>query len=380
MNYEKVFKIWIRIVGCFIFSFVAISVVVDPINAIGFPIVKGLNNNKCSQDQYMDVFKPYELARKKPDIVFIGTSRVYRGIKPSIIGIDDNKVYNLGLSSLSLDHMQSYLNFAYKIHQPKKVFIGVDVFNFSKNNYKNRHIGFSQQRLDSISNTSSIFYAIRDTLQLGWKPIKNTLMESHKNKNADLLFKSGWYVRDDEAPEIVLEGYYFNLNSYIDTYRKFEYTDDAIVCLENIVNEAKNRGIEVYVFFNPIGADIRNIIYLCGHGEEMKRIKQEVTNRIGKVYDFNFNNIYTENRRYYYDASHFSPKIGEFVKLDILSNKNSERMHILTPGNVNMYIDEDMRRYKSWAYKNMDYVNDMKEKIKNREKIKDGEFSVYFGF
>lgn len=380
MNYKRVFHVWVSIVGVIVAFIIVATVVIDPINAIGFPLIKGINNNKYAQDQYMDVYKPFELARKEADVILIGTSRVYRGIRPTFEGVMNEKVYNLGMSSLSLDHMKAYLQFAYKIHQPKKVFIGLDLFNFSRTNFKNRKVGFSQDRLDNINRNFSIYHAIIESLQLNKSLLKNTFVKSHKNRCASLLFSNGWYIRDDDAPEIVPEGYYYNLNDYKNVYKEFKYSEEAITCLEHIVNEAKERGIEVFVFFNPINADIRNIVYLSGHGESLADIKKQIVRRIGRVYDFNFNNAYTESRKLYYDCSHYSPKMGEYIKADILVGHETERMHILTSDNIDRQLEKDYTRYQDWVSKNKEYVNLMTEKIKSNGKIEEGEFKDILGF
>lgn len=380
MNFKKVFYIWIVIVGFVMLSLITSVVVIDPINAIGFPIIRGINNNKYAQDQYMDVFKPYELVRRDAEVLFIGTSRVYRGMKPTLTGFTDDKVYNLGFSSLSLDHMQEYLRFAYKIHQPQKLFIGLDLFNFSKTNYKNRNVGFSKERLENINGFFDWYYAVKESLQLDKKLLKETLQKSYKDKDASLLFQNGWYVRDKEVLDIVEEGYYYNLNSYVGTYKSFEYVEESLECLQSIVKEAEDKGIEVYVFFNPTNADIRNIIYLNGHGEKMSDIKKELVYRIGKVYDFNFNNAYTENRKLYYDCSHYSPKMGEYIKADILGGRTTERMYLLTTSNVDKCLIDDNVGYETWVKNNKKYVDMISVKIKNNSTINEGEFKDVLGF
>lgn len=380
MNFKKVFWIWIFLIGFAMILLIISVVVIDPINAVGFPIVRGINNNKYAQDQYMDVFKPYELARRKAEVIFTGTSRVYRGMKPTLYGFTDDKVYNLGFSSLSLDHMQEYLRFAYRINQPQKLFIGLDLFNFSKNNYKNRTDGFSKERLENINRLFNWYYGVKESLQLDKRLLTITLQKSYDDKDATLLFHNGWYVKDKEVLDIVEEGYYYNLNSYIRTYKSFEYIPESLDCLQSIVKEAEDRGIEVYVFFNPINADIRNIIYLCGHGKQLNEIKTELTYRIGKVYDFNFNNSYTENRKFYYDCSHYSPRMGEYIKKDILGGKSTDKMHILTPNNVKTYLADDRIGYEKWVNTHKKYVDKISAKIMNNSKIQKGELKDVLGF
>ena len=74
---------------------------------------------------------------KKIKVIFIGTSRIYVGMAPSLDGYADNEVYNLGISALSLVDTEKYLDFVYEIHKPEKIFLGLDFFSFRKDNISN---------------------------------------------------------------------------------------------------------------------------------------------------------------------------------------------------------------------------------------------------
>ena len=162
--------------------------------------------------------------------------------------------------------------------------------------------------------------------------------------------------------------------------QKFWYIEEAVDCLQSIVQEAEDLGIETYVFFNPINADICNIIYSRGYGEKVAKVKKVIVSRISKVYDFNFNNSYTDNRKLYYDCSHYSPKMGEYVKADIMGGQDTERMHILTADNIDRHLTEDYEGYQEWSSKNRVFVNLMNQKINNNSKLEVEEFKDIIGF
>ena len=117
---------------------------VDPIELWEAPIIRGFNHIKPKQGNFLDVFKPFQVVRHAPEIVYIGTSRVYVGFRP------EENAYNMGGSSLSLPDMRAYLRFIYSQHVPKKVFIGLDLFQFGRENMMRKREGFSQERLDTL--------------------------------------------------------------------------------------------------------------------------------------------------------------------------------------------------------------------------------------
>ena len=87
--------IFIVIGICLLFT---ILYFVDPISIWGMEKINGFNHYKIHQREYLDVFKPYEVERIQPNIVWIGSSRVFVGFQMN----EMEKEYNMGTSSLTL--------------------------------------------------------------------------------------------------------------------------------------------------------------------------------------------------------------------------------------------------------------------------------------
>ena len=135
MKNRQLVLLWLFIVGVGISIFWGTLIVVDPLGIWHFPIIKGFNNYKVSQPAYLDFFKPYEYRMVKPDVVFLGSSRVYVGLCPDDYPDESVKVYNMGMSSLSIRDAYQYLKFMIRVHKPKKVYLGLDFFQFDSHNF-----------------------------------------------------------------------------------------------------------------------------------------------------------------------------------------------------------------------------------------------------
>ena len=86
---------------CLVFQFArfALAYMIDPIGMCGSSVIRGFNHYKIKQGGYLDVYKPYEYIREKPDILYIGASQMYVGFEPVCESRPAKKVYSMGLSS-----------------------------------------------------------------------------------------------------------------------------------------------------------------------------------------------------------------------------------------------------------------------------------------
>ena len=128
MIYRRWFLGTVLGIFCVVLLLAGAAWLIDPIELWESPVIHGFNHIKPKQAAFLDVFKPFQVRRHAPEIVYIGTSRVYVGFRP------EENAYNMGGSSLSLSDMQAYLRFIYSLHAPKRVFIGLDFFQFGHEN------------------------------------------------------------------------------------------------------------------------------------------------------------------------------------------------------------------------------------------------------
>lgn len=331
MVYKKFVLTWIISVSIACAFFVLSVVIIDPIGIFETPLISGVNDYKPKQGAYLDTFKPYQLAYYEPDVIFIGTSRVYVGWYPSHEGFDEKKVYNLGGSSLSLKDIERYLHAAYKIHAPKKVYLGLDFFQFGTFGDKERP-GFELERLNRASGNFvwREFGKFVDSVKLGKDIMKTTYEESRKNqgKGKYPLFVRGWDSKRGSA-RLNRKEYERVLKSYEGTYKQHKFSPHSLEYLRKIAAEARAHNVELYVFFNPISVDLHKLLLSFGHGKELTHVKQEAANIFGEVYDFNFFNPYLSREDLFYDSSHCNMYFAELMKKAIREKKETEFMRVI---------------------------------------------------
>lgn len=359
---------------------------VDPIGLWGTPIRAGFNNLKIQQSLFMDIFKPYEYVRFLPDIVYIGTSRTNIGWDAST-GPEAN-AYNFAMSGLSLSSTESYLKFAYKVHKPKKVYLGLDIYSFNYKNYHqlgdNARPSFSLERLEAISDGGifSRMYAWKDSLAM-MKEVLPTMERSRKDPEHPELSVRGWFREHGGAPAVSVESYYgiFNLtNRETKEFTSFHYEPEAMDCLGRILAEAEGNGVEIVLFFHPVSVDEHTMLYLGGQEPLLDEIKRE-TAQMHPVYDFDCPSAWTMDiQGNYFDFVHYRKPLGDAVRNALYSGEVDGMAHLLTKDNAQESIREEQAAYAAWREENRERVDALRFYFETKEKAEPGAFKEFIGF
>lgn len=373
MKNRQLVLLWLFIVGVGISIFWGTLIVVDPLGIWHFPIIKGFNNYKVSQPAYLDFFKPYEYRMVKPDVVFLGSSRVYVGLCPDDYPDESVKVYNMGMSSLSIRDAYQYLKFMIRVHKPKKVYLGLDFFQFDSHNFYDSRQGFSQVRLNKIASNwlSYMMFKMQETAGLRGM-IKPTILKSQEDADT-ILFNKGWDVKRGSALGTNEDAYIHTLISFFKTYQQVSLCDESFTCLEKIIKIARAEEIDLVLFFNPISADLLSLIWVTEQYDNFKSVKKRVA-EMADYYDFAFINNLTKDKKSFYDASHYKKIVGNVVVHSIFQKKLMASSFYVTKKNISdfLFFTEDaLNAYsspKSFALRKIN--NLIKEKdIKQARKL-----------
>lgn len=359
---------------------------VDPIGIWGAPVHVGRNHYKTKQESLTEIFKPYEYYRYRPEIIYIGTSKIHRGFE----AVDENgkSVYNFGIPGLSLADMKEYLRFAYQIHKPEKVYLGLDFITFSRHIYFKEWNGgrssFSQKRLRTIAMGAvpEWAYACKDSFSL-LQYIPDTLQVSREHREDEPIHDRGWLRLLGKAEDAKPEPYYgaFNIVNLQDRhYKKFQYAPEAMKTLEEILEEAEAAGVEVVLFFAPMNVDEHTSIYLSGHEPQWENIKRDVV-RLHPAYDFDFVNDETVNiKSNWGDFVHFNKRLGDRAKQVMQTHQTVGIAYFLTKENVNQVLLEEKAAYEFWRSQNQERVNLLRHYVTSEETAPPGAFREFIGF
>jgi len=347
MKNKRLVHLWLFLVGVGLLFFWGSLIIVDPLGIWHFPIIKGFNNYKVSQPAHLDFFKPYEYRLIKPDVVFLGSFRVYVGLCPDDYPDKSVKVYNMGMSSLSIRDAYQYLNFMIKVHKPQKVYLGLDFFQFDSHNFNDSRQGFSQERLDKISGSWFSYMAFKLQETAGLRGIiKPTVLRSQEERDT-VLFRKGWDVQRGSALEANEDAYIHSLMSFFKTYQQFSLCDESFFCLEKIIKATRAEGIDLVLFFNPISADLLSLIWVTEQYDNFKSVKTRVA-EITDYYDYAYINRLTKDRSLFYDASHYKSEVGKFFALSRFNSVNIDAHNVLS---LLSYQQAELKKYliKNWG-------------------------------
>lgn len=385
MSYKRFFLGVLFIFSLYIVGTLCLSWLIDPIGIWNSPVVRGFNNYKVNQPNYLDVYKPYEYMREKPDILYIGASEMYVGFEPICTTDSEKKVYTMGLSSLPLADLKEYLRFIYKVHKPQIIYVGLSPrnFMFAESFIGGTRPGYSKERLERLSTNQREYYeqAIKDSLGIHnvfWETVK----QSNEHKAEGPLMIRGWDTVRGAATSLDPERYYKHLwrNFYNSSFKDWFFIPEALECWRTIVAEAKDAGIPLVAFFAPCTVDFYADIELHGCGNEYKRVKREVA-QVVDIYDFAIVSEITINRNpYFEDMTHFHATCGERLKRCLENGDPAPYGYLLTSENVDAVLLKEDAAWEKWKSENKEYMNALKEIIETGRKPEVGEFKQYIGF
>lgn len=382
MSHKRFFVGVLILCFAFLGGWIGFGCFVDPIGICGAPVIRGFNHYKIKQGEFLDVYKPYEYIREKPDILYIGASQMYVGFEPICKEHPAKKVYSMGLSSLSLPDMREYLRFIYKVHKPEIIYMGIAPESFDRKNYDRKRSGYSKERLEALASPwrkggqlLKDFLGIHDVYKL-------TVSASRAHKGDDVLFLCGWGTGRGRATDVHPKTYYAYLYQAVNRDCKdWDFVPESMDCIKDIVREAKDAHVPMVVFFTPNSVDRYAMIQLMGYMPEHQRIKRMVADVV-PVYDFESVSELAINRQaYFYDAWHFRASLGEKLK-PILEGKASPEPYgyLLTPETCDAAFAAEDAAWEKWKSENSEYVQALTECIESGRKPQVGEFAKYIGF
>lgn len=353
---------------------VGVNWLIDPIEIWEAPVFHGFNHIKPKQVLFLDICKPFQVWRHSPDVLYMGSSRVYIGIKP------EEEAFNLGESAVTLPDIKAYLRFVYALHIPRKIYIGLDLYQFANESMIKNREGFSQNRLDILkSGNKLVFYfeALRSSLGT-MRYLKETVQNSWLNRNKPKEWDKGYYVRKGEQPNLDGKSFYYHLNRFHYLYTNYTYDPDSIMCLKEILQDAYLHNVEVVLFFNPIPIDLIALQHICNREQTFKDIKINLA-KVHPVYDFAWASSLSLNReKGWADGSHYRRIVGDKVRATLTCEVDSTICRVLNAETAETHLREEARLYKEWEVKNEEYVRVLADVAPQR--IPYGTLEKYLGF
>ncbi|MGE7110714.1 hypothetical protein [Lysinibacillus sp. NPDC047702] len=330
-----------------IISIVTLNYVVNPYNIFNSPTFKGFNEQKIDSKVYL--LKTKDIANKRPDTIFLGSSRTHQGLDPKFYNkIVGDEAYNLGLSSATINVQLKYLEYALKNNPSlKRVIIGLDFEAF--NQFGTNPSSFTEKRLltkywnmdDLISNLFTK-QAIIDSMHVIQENMKQISILTQDSILADGSHNEQVLLNNHQ--KLLNEGhnrFYEHLQEYLvneQLLAKYKLSNKNLDYFKQLVDLCKENEIELIVFIQPSHALQWTGIERVGLWNQLEQWKKEIV-QIVPVWDFSgYNSITTtstENFNTYSDQSHYRKKIGNLIMHRILQIESKK-----VPSDFGVYITE----------------------------------------
>lgn len=344
-----------------------INLLVDPFDIFKIVKINGFNYEKpcISKQERMTKIPQLKLNKDKIDIIYVGSSKTDWWLNPKYHSkISKENVVAMTLSSSSL---QESIIMAYNsilIHpEIKKVYFGLDFFSFSKNFY-NTSVNIDKISDVNITKSEILPLVISfDTFKYSIQTISaNLKMKNSQNKS-------------NSAPNVIQKRnpnaqHYFKeaLKKYKrDYYSDYELNYNAIKDLNDFLDFAKSKNVDVIFFITP--THITDIINIKENGliDEYWEFKRLLVKNYD-LYDLSIINKYntetiSEDMLYFRDSVHASGILGDLFAQSFYIKPN-DTVIFINQDNIDRYIEKDKKSLEIYLKNNQTTVNRVREWIK----------------
>ena len=332
----------------------ACNLLVDPFWLFDSPRLRGFNADKSQYPLHTRMEKAARVRQLKPAGLVLGTSRAEFGLDPRHPGwpAEAQPVYNLALSSGTIEEALRYLQHAQAIHPLKRVVLGADLIMFNARHPVGE--GFREDRLaerDSLLPApgwiNDLFTSLFsfDALEASLETIRQQGEGGYVPYRSDGFREPGVNWRRIQAAGGHWAALVSNIRNSLtaeDGLTRFRIGDPAkgeyppLDRFRELLRFCVREEISVTVVISPLHALKQEVIYRLGLWDEFEFWKRELTYAVSayadqegtqttvELLDFSgYNPITTEpfpppgdrstRMRWYWEGSHYRKRTGDLV-------------------------------------------------------------------
>lgn len=349
-RYKRFTLLLLAATACLLLAASALCVVADPFGVWRLDRATGIQRGN---ENYEHIFKPYVAYALRPEVIFLGNSRVSWGFPAWFGDRPAGSVYNLGVAGATLPEMAAYLDFALNTFGPKDVVLGLNRAMFTTEQAPYRE-GFSLSMLADSQKGAPwhLAHKIQDTC-LSMDTLKKALAGLAAPRTQERYVFGLRIWKPVERTAFDLEDRVASTRTYdamFEPYHKLAVLPERMEMLREMAGACAARGARLHLFvecktvFDWIARERQ------GRMEDFMAWKKAVA-AMHPLWDFSGLNEVTLGFRPedFYEVSHVTPRVGRLM-LSAMAGEPSALGTLLTPDNVDAVLQaqrEDFERYRS---------------------------------
>jgi len=291
MNNYLIYKKYLKKISitilCLLLVVAGFNYLVNPFGIYEPPAIEGVNGRYPAASTFARLYKLEAIKRHKPDTLILGTSRADIGLNPTLELFPNARVYNAALSASTVYEQRYVMEFANHVNPLKRVIITLDFFAYNAN--KLVHTEFNPERLSAsaLAGMTPLFDTYGTLLSLNTvstslkhlRRMKKKERYSHPRENGHKIHLAGaWEIRQKGAHALFSKPPKQN-GVQVSDY-KFEYSDKpgdtSFQHLSAMLDFARERDIEVILFFSPVHSSHLNVLKAKGQWNLFEEWKEGV--------------------------------------------------------------------------------------------------------
>jgi hypothetical protein len=366
---------------------------VDPYSIYGSPRITGFNADKVEFLSYLRLTKPYQVERRRPAALILGTSRSGIGLSAEHRAWRSAAVYNLAIPDAGIYETLRYLQHAQAVRPIERVVLALDFRSF---NAKRIDAAFSEGRLavarDGERNPQRPAARLQDLAATlaSWDALANTLRTVRRQGwGRERLLEDGSWERVDEHFRH-FAAFLSYTRATVQRYQDAQQRPDGFAPLtpdnpvfadyRAILRTAYASGIDLRVLISPSHAwhwETLRQLGLWPRFETLKRtlvtIHQEEAARAGAhpipLWDFSGTNSLTAEpvpqtdtgakpMTWFWESIHYKKTLGDLVLQKVLADEDhptpvpSEFGVLLTPERLDLHLAQWEASHSLWLEAN----------------------------
>lgn len=247
------------------------------------------------------------------DILFLGSSRTYRGFDTRNFEKNGLKCFNLGSSGQTFIQTNVLLQRYLKQLNPKIIICEISPLNFSSDGV--------ESSIDLMSNDKNDFLTVSHLIK--WDNIK-TINTAIYSFYSDYILKNDYIETPKKETDLYINGGFvekelsFYTSKETFTNKKIELEDSQVSAFKNCLDIINAKNIDLYLVQAPItNSRYKSYIEINKFDQKMKEY--------GKYYNFN-NLIKLNDSIHFYDSDHLNQNGVNFFNaklIDLLNLNNN---------------------------------------------------------